>query len=86
MRKWITYCAIAGALIPLAIIIVHQFQPLINSYFVVFLWPSGLGTMGLQKASASTIYLIAFLIGLNAVVYSVVGLVVWYISKLLRRI
>ncbi len=83
MKRFVTYWALAGVLIPILLYSVRfLFHPRFNPYLIVAMWPSSILTMGAQNAGAlggSVIVLIAIVI--NAVLYSVIGALIWWVMR-----
>jgi hypothetical protein len=83
MKRFVMYWAIAGVLVPVMILLVPP-QVRLHPFIILLLWPSGFGTMALGNTDlATTILLISFLIVVNVVIYSAVGMVFWWARRFL---
>lgn len=92
MMNFIMYWALAGFLIPVAIVIIGVYQGVFQwPYLAVALWPSWilLGATIDREWTAFGIAVVVISIGINVVLYSGVGAVLWllwsWFSKLLKQ-
>ena len=81
MMRFVVYCALAGALVPVAIIIIAQLQGGVFQwpYVAVVLWPSWIfmGATYERELTVFGILVLAISIAINVVLYSAVGVLFW---------
>jgi hypothetical protein len=89
MMRFVMYWALAGILVPVAILTVDELQGVFQwPYLAVALWPSSILTMAIQEGASTSfkILVLAISIGVNVVLYSAVGTAVWLLWSLYDRL
>ncbi len=83
MKRAIMYWALAGAFVPVAIIIVSQIQGGVFEWprLAATLWPSWIlmGATYEREFTAFGILVLTISITLNVILYSVVGIMWWFV-------
>ena len=92
MLRLVMYWALAGALIPVTVIIIGQFEEFLGTTFswmefAVFLWPSWIlmGATYERELSAFGILVLAISIAINVLLYSAVGAIAWFVYNRFLR-
>lgn len=91
MSRFVMYWALAGLLIPVAILIIARYLWDIFEwpYPVVTLWPSSIMLMALDTLNHPpwwwSIVVIGISVGTNVILYSTVGAVLWSLWRLFSR-
>ncbi len=88
MIRFVMYWALAGLFIPVVILIISQYLWDIFEwpYLVVALWPSSIQLMAIHEPDVTfTVIVLGISIGINVLLYSVVGAVLWLLGSLFGR-
>ena len=91
LRRSILYWGLAGLLVPVIILIVARLQGGVFRwpYLAMILWPSWIMAGALDSFEnpplSSILVILTISIGLNAVLYSAVGALVWWINRLRKN-
>ena len=84
MKRFVMWWAATGTIVPVMVELLHYLAPSgLNDYFVVFIWPSSIGTMGIHDSGASAALIVMLLIALNTILYSAIGTMLWWIKSAL---
>ncbi len=82
MKRFAMYWALAGAFVPAAIIVISQLQGGVFKwpYLALLFWPSWIFMGGTyeREFSAFGILVLAISIGINILLYVVVGVALWF--------
>lgn len=88
MIYWIVGWGIVGVVIPLMMLALHQLglrSSLFPDYLVVFLWPTSIATLALERVSTLMAGLVIIIsIAINAGVYMAIGGFLWWMRHLCR--
>jgi hypothetical protein len=83
MKRFVVYWALAGVLVPITILFVDRLQGgvFVSPYLALALWPTSViyaAADSYQNPQASVVVISLLIsIGLNAAIYSYVGLNIW---------
>lgn len=92
MMRFVMYWALAGLLVPVAILIIalYLWDIFDWEYSVVTLWPSSIMLMALDTLDQPpwwwVIVVVGIAVGTNVVLYSIVGAVLWLFWKMFGRL
>ena len=91
MKPFVKYWALAGLLVPVAIMMVGRLQGGVFEwpYLAVALWPSWIMAGAIDAFEdtplSSILIILTISIGLNVFLYSAVGALVWWFFRLFER-
>ena len=94
MMRFVLYRALAGVLVPMAIMIMVQLENWTGEILIwkldlisLILWPSSILTMAIHGESLSSfgILVVSISVGLNVVLYSALGAASWFWFGQLRN-
>ena len=82
--RFVRWWALAGLLVPLLVYLEGAITGDASKFpgLVVFLWPASIATMGLKDWGWFSIVILTILIAINVALYSLVGLLLWLIGRL----
>lgn len=91
MKRFVFYWALAGLLVPVAIMLVTRLQGGVFKwpYLMIALWPSVVfyaAADAFENPSLSSLAIMGTIsIGLNVLLYSVVGALVWWFMRFWKK-
>lgn len=78
MRRALTYWALAGVVVPVALLVIAFLQGGVfaEPYLLIALWPAAIFLMGIQDSSAFAVLVLVVAVGINVVWYMAFGVTV----------
>jgi hypothetical protein len=84
MKKWLWGWSIAGLVAPVLYLTIYLVTGYSLGEGIIIFWPGSIGLMVLEnEPSATTVFFIwVFTIATNAILYAVIGLLLWPFARL----